>query len=159
MMDGALAAIVFGGQAMLKELTYLIEPSKGMGNSVWTNLTAELILAHIRANFFELPTKFNSLPILVASDQLTKKDWTGNLYCRIVLDWDYTNRTVGISMPGYIKKKLQEYNQVKSKILQTRPYTPAPKRFGSEAQRPLPDDTPPISTRQGCGRKVARGHR
>jgi hypothetical protein len=48
-------------------------------------LTAELILAHIKANFFELPTKLNSLPILAASDQLTK-DWTGNLECGIVLD-------------------------------------------------------------------------
>jgi hypothetical protein len=32
------------------------------------------------------------------------KDWTGNVYCGIALDWDYNNRTVNISMPGYIKK-------------------------------------------------------
>ncbi len=31
------------------------------------------------------------------------KDWTGDLYCRILLEWDYIKRTVMISMPGYIK--------------------------------------------------------
>ena len=36
-------------------------------------------------------------------------DWMGNLYCRISLDWDYINQWVNISMPGYMKKKLQEY--------------------------------------------------
>ncbi len=32
------------------------------------------------------------------------KDWMGDLYCRIALSWDYINRMVDISMPGYIKK-------------------------------------------------------
>jgi hypothetical protein len=44
---------------------------------------------------------------LIASIKSTyrlTKDWTGNLYCSITLDWDYVNRTVDISMPGYIKK-------------------------------------------------------
>jgi hypothetical protein len=55
---------------------------------------------------------------LVASIKTTytlTKDWTSNLYCGIALDWDYVNQTVDIAMPGYIKKKLQEYNHAKSK--------------------------------------------
>jgi hypothetical protein len=86
---------------------------------------------------------------LVASIKLTyklTKDWTGNLYWGIALDWDYVNRTVNILMPGYIKKKLQEYNHVRSKNIQTCPYTPAPKQLGLEAQCPLPAyDSPPIN--------------
>jgi hypothetical protein len=35
----------------------------------------------------------------------------GKLSIRIALDWDYVNRTVDISMPGYIKKKIQEYGK------------------------------------------------
>ncbi len=66
------------------------------------------------------------------------KDWTGNLYCGIWLDWDYTNRTVDISMSGYVKKKLQEYNHIASKRVQTCSYMPAPKQFGLETQAPLP---------------------
>ena len=71
------------------------------------------------------------------------EDWTGNLYCGITLEWDYINRTVNISMPGYIKKKLQEYNHIMPKKMQTCPYSPQPKRFGTKAQAPLPPDSSP----------------
>jgi hypothetical protein len=86
---------------------------------------------------------------LVASIKSTytlTKDWTGNLYCSIALAWDYDKRTVDILMPGYIKTKLQEYKHVRSNKIKTCPYTPAPNRFGSEAQRPLPaGDSPPLN--------------
>jgi hypothetical protein len=48
----------------------------------------------------------------------------GNMYCGITLDWDYENRQVDISMPGYIKKKLQQYGHIMPKRLQTCPYSP-----------------------------------
>ncbi len=70
-------------------------------------------------------------------------DWTGKLYCEISLDWDYVNRWVDISMSGYIKKKLQEYDHTMPTRLKHCPYTPAPKQFGSEAQAPLPPDESP----------------
>ena len=35
------------------------------------------------------------------------EDWTGSLYCGIDLRWDYTNRTIYLGMPGYIKTQLQ----------------------------------------------------
>ncbi len=52
------------------------------------------------------------------------KDWMGNLYCGISLKWDYIGRTVDISMPGYIKKKLQEYEHFQTTKAQTCPYSP-----------------------------------
>ncbi len=55
-------------------------------------------------------------------------------------------------MPGYIAKKLQEYNHVRAKTKQTCPYTPAPKQFGSEAQRPLPPDVSPLLDKKGIKR-------
>ncbi len=66
------------------------------------------------------------------------KDWTVNLYCEITLKWDYDSWTVGILMPGYIKKKLQEYEHSKPFKLQNCPYATKPKKFGTEAQAPLP---------------------
>ena len=41
-------------------------------------------------------------------------------------------------MPGYIKKKMQEYDHVVPTRLQRCPYSPEPKQFGSKAQAPLP---------------------
>jgi hypothetical protein len=40
----------------------------------------------------------------IKMDYTITKDWMGNLYCGIQLDWDYKKRTVDISMPGYVKK-------------------------------------------------------
>jgi hypothetical protein len=60
-----------------------------------------------------------------------------------MLKWDYVGRTVDISMPGYIKKKLQEYERIRPKKMQTCPYSPEPKRFGTEAQAPLPPNASP----------------
>jgi hypothetical protein len=77
------------------------------------------------------------------------KDWTGALYCGVALNWDYNNRTVDILMPGYIKKKLQEYKHVKLNRIQTCPYTPASKQFGTEAQRPLPLQDFPLLNKKG----------
>ena len=33
-------------------------------------------------------------------------DWTGTLYARVSLDWDYINMNVKLSMPGRIRKVL-----------------------------------------------------
>ena len=48
----------------------------------------------------------------IKKNYMLTEDWTGNLYCGIQLHWDYTGWTVNISMPGYIKKKLQEYGHI-----------------------------------------------
>jgi hypothetical protein len=82
---------------------------------------------------------------LIASIKKTNtltKDWMGNLYCGIPLDWDYKNCTVNISMLGYVKKKLQEYAHIANKCIQTCPYMPATKQFGSEVQAPPPQIHP-----------------
>jgi hypothetical protein len=41
-------------------------------------------------------------------------------------------------MPGYVIKKLQEYKHSKPFKVQNCPYAPKPKKYGSEAQTPLP---------------------
>ncbi len=80
------------------------------------------------------------------------KDWTGYLYWGIALSWDYINRTVDISMPGYIKKKIQEYNHIIEKHNQTCPYAPAPKQFGTEVQALPPTDYYPCLDKAGIWR-------
>ena len=31
-------------------------------------------------------------------------DWSGSIFCGLTLVWDYANRTINVSMPGYIDK-------------------------------------------------------
>ena len=67
------------------------------------------------------------------------EDWNGDLYCGILLRWDYKARQLDISMPGYIKKQLLKYEHIMKRI-QHCPYSPEPKKYGAKAQSPLPQD-------------------
>ena len=71
------------------------------------------------------------------------KDWSGDLYCRIKLLWDYNAHTNDISMPGYIKQLLQKYKHKMPIKPQHCPYTLAPKQYGAKAQAPIPADISP----------------
>ena len=55
-------------------------------------------------------------------------------------------------MPGYVKKKLQEYGHVMKFRIQTCPYQPEPKIFGTEVQAPLPPNTSPKLDSKGIKR-------
>jgi hypothetical protein len=61
----------------------------------------------------------------------------------IALDLDYVSRTVDISMPGYIKKKIKEHGHLVPNQTQKCPYLPKPQNFGFEAQAPLPPKSTP----------------
>jgi hypothetical protein len=36
------------------------------------------------------------------------EDWEGKFHCGILVTWDYNNKTVDLSMPGYIESTLQK---------------------------------------------------
>jgi len=38
-------------------------------------------------------------------------DWTGSLYCRISLTWNYNKKYVDIAMPNYVLTQLTKYNR------------------------------------------------
>ena len=48
------------------------------------------------------------LGILQRDYDLTS-DWESNRYIELTLDWDYQNKQVHLSMPGYIKDALIEF--------------------------------------------------
>jgi hypothetical protein len=61
-----------------------------------------------------------------------------------MLEWDYVGRTVDILMPGYVKKKLQEYKHLLPGRIHNCPYSPESKKFGSDVQAPLMPDATPV---------------
>eukprot|EP00956_Cyclotella_meneghiniana_P021059 scaffold37874_cov42-Cyclotella_meneghiniana.AAC.3 len=68
------------------------------------------------------------------------EDWAGDLYCGIKLDWDYDNRTLDISIPGYIKKVSQQFQHKPPTKPQHCPFEPNPRKYGKDSQDPLPTD-------------------
>jgi hypothetical protein len=55
-------------------------------------------------------------------------------------------------MPGYIKKKLQEYGHIMLRKIQGCPYAPELKEFGTEAQASFPQDNTPKLDEKGIKR-------
>ena len=68
-------------------------------------------------------------------------NWEGKLYCGILLEWNYKERYLDISMPLYADKVLQRFEHKKPNRTQHSPYLPEPRKFGKNAQYPLPEDT------------------
>ena len=78
---------------------------------LWYHETKSITFTLVVGDFGVKHVKKSDVKHIIAS--LKEKyaltvDWIRNIYCRISLDWDYVNRWVDISMPGYINKKMQE---------------------------------------------------
>jgi hypothetical protein len=71
-------------------------------------------------------------------------DWNGTSYCGLTLDWDYKNRTVDLSMPGYIKTALHKYQHPTPARPENAPHTWNPPTYGAKTQ--FVDDPTPSPT-------------
>jgi hypothetical protein len=61
-------------------------------------------------------------------------DWNGTAYCGLALDWDYKNRTVYLSMHGYIKATLHKYQHPAHARPEHSPHTWNPPIYGANTQ-------------------------
>jgi hypothetical protein len=77
-----------------------------------------------------------------------KVDWTGSKYIGIDLDWDYENEEVELSMKGYVKKALKEYQHKAP----TKPFDAPTKyhkpEFGQKIQYERVDKSSPLTPKQ-----------
>jgi hypothetical protein len=80
------------------------------------------------------------------TDYTVSKYWTGGLYCGITLNWDYSNKHVDLSMPGYIKDSLHKFQHSLPKRPQCAPHNWMVPVYGQRIQyAPLPDAVPPAT--------------
>ena len=70
-------------------------------------------------------------------------DWSGSRYIRITLNWDYANRKVHLSMPGYKDKALKQFQHHKPSMLQHSPFECKDIKYG--AKKHTPSKNPPRS--------------
>jgi hypothetical protein len=71
------------------------------------------------------------------------EDWTGGLYCRITLKWNYKKHHVDLAMPAYVMKQLTNYSHGAPLKPQHCPYSPNPNKYGKDNQLPSPLDKSP----------------
>jgi hypothetical protein len=61
-------------------------------------------------------------------------NWKGSAYYGLTLDWDYKNRTVDLSMPGYIKAALHKYQHAAPARPEHAPHIWNPPIYGAKTQ-------------------------
>jgi hypothetical protein len=61
-------------------------------------------------------------------------DWNDCAYCGLTLNWDYKNRTVDLSVPGYIKATLHKYQYAAPASPEHAPHTWNPPIYGAKMQ-------------------------
>ena len=75
-------------------------------------------------------------------------EWDGRCYIGITLDWDYKRRQVHLSMPGYTKKALKQFNHKLCKK-QDQPYPSAVINYGAKEQYATKESTAPLLDKKG----------
>jgi hypothetical protein len=71
----------------------------------------------------------------------TSSDWNDTSYCGLTLDWDYKNRTVDLSLPGYIKAAPHKYQHHAPTRPEHAPHGWNPPIYGAKTQF-VSDPTP-----------------
>eukprot|EP00957_Ditylum_brightwellii_P125560 9570942-Ditylum_brightwellii.AAC.1 len=60
------------------------------------------------------------------------EDWDGTRYCGITIKWDYINKTVDLSMPGYITNMLHKFQHEQLDNLQHSPHQHVIPNYGAK---------------------------
>jgi hypothetical protein len=83
--------------------------------------------------------------VLQAKYPITE-DWTGETFCSLLLDWDYANGTVDLSMPHYVAKALQRFQHPTPTIPEHAPHDWIRPTYGSKQPQltTTTDDSPPL---------------
>jgi hypothetical protein len=83
------------------------------------------------------------LMICIKNNYKISSDWNGSTYCGLTLEWDYKNRTVELSIPGYIKASLHKYQHATPAHPEHAPHTWNPPIYGAKTQHVEDETTSP----------------
>jgi hypothetical protein len=114
----------------------------GLWKHEWRHISFTLVVDDFGVNYNGKEHVQHLIRCIKETYEVTE-DWTGDLYCGITLKWNYEERWLDISMPGYIEKLLLKYKHRMPTKPQHCPYAPAPKQYGAKAHAPLPVDISP----------------
>ena len=112
-MYGLPQAGILANQLLEKRLArhgyHKCEHTPGLWCHRWRPIQFILVVNDFGVQYVGREHALHLLHALQADYEAVSTDWAGTLYCGITLAWDYTNRTVTLSMPGYVDAALHEY--------------------------------------------------
>jgi hypothetical protein len=112
---------------------------------LWKDLQSDRMFSLVVDDFGVRYTNKASVDRLISCLEKKYKctqDWEGKRYIGLTLDWDYDNRTVDLSMPGYVERALQRFNHSTPTRKEDSPHDWTAPTYGSRQQYVTHDDSP-----------------
>jgi hypothetical protein len=124
-MYGLPQAGILANQLLTKRLEpqgyYQYRHTSGLWRHKWRPILFSLVVDDFGVKYVGRE-HVNHLIDSVEKHYASSKDWEGKLYCGIHIQWDYPNRTVDLSMPGYIAATLHKFQHQPPTRAQHAPY-------------------------------------
>jgi hypothetical protein len=116
--------------------------------SLWTHASRPVTFSLVVDDFgVKYTDKKDAEHLIHSLTQLYKIsiDWEGTLYLGLTLQWDYSKRTVDISMPGYVRNALHKFQHPIPHRRQDAPHSWNEPNYGARVQyADQHDDTPTL---------------
>lgn len=119
---------------------------------LWTHRTKHLFFTLVVDDFGVKYHNTTDVKYLLDTLQLFYNitvDWTGQHYCGLTLDWNYTNRILQTSMPDYVTNELHKFQYPHPDKTQSSPSSWTTPTYVQKIQfAPALDDTPHLTEPQ-----------
>ena len=102
---------------------YQVRCKPGLWQYVWINISFTLFVDNYGIGYVGLKHSNHIMIALKIYDENITTDWEGKICCGITMKYNYTKRYVDISMTGYVKKVLHQFDHKTPNKPQHQPYT------------------------------------
>ena len=111
----------------------------GLWKHVWRPVTFTLVVDDFGIKFVG-DNNANHLKNTLQKFYDITVDWSGRKYVGISLKWDYQNRTLETSVPGFVQKALHQLQPPKPGKPQHAPAKAVPINYGAKHKEAMPED-------------------
>jgi hypothetical protein len=112
----------------------------GYWTHTWRPISFTLVVDDFGVKYINKDDVDHLLEVL-KKDYTCDTDWDGTRYLGLSLDWDYKNRHIHLSMPGYIAKALARFGHENPAKPQHQPHQHTIPTYGATVQYAKPADT------------------
>jgi hypothetical protein len=143
-MYGLKQAGIIANQRLTKHLAkYGYEPTPRTPG-LWRHTTRPITFSLVVDDFgIKYVGKEHARHLIQALSDLytVSTDWTGALYCGLTIKWDYAQRHVDISMPGYVEAAIHKFQHPTAATPEDAPHAWNKPTYGAAVQYAPDDDT------------------
>jgi hypothetical protein len=128
------------------------EHTPGLWKHTWRPIHFALVVDDFGVEYAKKEHAQHLLDALNNHYEAVSEDWQGSFFFGIKLIWDYHQRTVDLSMPGYIQQALHKLPHPYPTRPQHSPHQHKEIKYGAQSQLTDPSDDSPLLPKEGIKR-------